>query len=457
MSVGLLSAVRGYIKRIRGRSTEAVLTRRAGSSLIVNGLGTIAAFGLQVFLARRLGALEYGQYIYAQTWLAVLVVLCKFGLDTASLRLLPQYFVKNEWPLLRGYTRRSSQFVLGFSTVVALAMSGIVSVSHLGWTQEFVQVFYLAAIALPLTVYLALQCACLQAFQFITWAQAPQVILRPVLTAGLVFLVITVMNLGSARSAMGCYIASTVIVMALVSLAMRRLLPHDYYEGQRTSELTVWLSIAAPMLIITGFDILLNQVDILIVGALLTAKEAGIYSAVTKITLLVPMAIIFINAVTAPVIAQLYAQHRKVELQRLISRVAWGSFAISVPLCLVIAIYSEWFLRLFGPAFVVGKTAMLLLLGGRLMVALTGSVGYLMSMSGHQNQAAVILGATTVMDIALCSFLVPRFGINGAAIATAAALGFWSIVMVIYAFRMTGINATILPANSGRSAISTPQ
>jgi O-antigen/teichoic acid export membrane protein len=190
---------------------------------------------------------------------------------------------------------------------------------------------------------------------------------------------------------------------------------------------------------------LLNQTDVLIVGSLQNTTEAGVYSAAAKITLLIPMVIIFVNTITAPAIAQLHATGQTVHLQRMLTRVAWGSTVISTPLCMGIVVCSRWLLGLFGPQFESGQVALIILTIGRLVVACTGSVGYLMSMTNHQREAATILGATAVFNIVLCGVLVPMLGIEGAALSTTISMALWSVTMVIAAYRLTGINATVLP------------
>jgi len=48
-------------------------------------------------------------------------------------------------------------------------------------------------------------------------------------------------------------------------------------------------------------------------------------------------------------------------------------------------------------------------------------------MTGQQNLMAVILGATTVINLGLNFWLIPTMGLQGAAIATSVSLGFASL------------------------------
>lgn len=439
------SDILNYLRRLRGNSSEAVLTRKAGGAFFINALGTAIAFGLQVLLARLLGVTDFGKYIYVITWINLLVMVGKLGLDTTSLRLLPGYSSHGQWHLLRGYVRYSTGVAVMSSVGIGMGLAIVVTVSRDLLEAGLVPVFIIGATLLPLTVFLVLRCVQLQAFRYIVLSQVPQVILRPLLL-GLALVVVSVFRDGTvpAGQAMMLNVVTTVLVAVVVMVTARRVLPREFFVGPRERENGIWRGIALPMLLITSFNIVLNQTDMLMVGSLLTAREAGIYGGVSRIAMLIPLAIVLVNLVTAPVIAELYSCGRLSQLQRMTTRVAWGSVVVSMPLFLVVVTVPQNLLRVFGSEFIGGTEALVILACGRLVIALTGSAGYLMSMSDHQKRAAYILGLTAMLDVALCAGLVPRFGIEGAATASTATSVVWCVAMVVDARRMTGISATIV-------------
>ena len=440
-----------YYKKLRGGSMEAILTRKAGSAVTINVIGAMVAVSVQILLARMLGPTAFGEYGYALTWVMLLTVACKLGLDTATLRFLPQYSTTGQLSLLRGYIRWSSAIALGISGAIAAVMVFVTRIENLS-EPELQSVFYLAAFVLPLGVYLTLQGSRLQAFQHIAWSQVPQVIFRPLFVAIILGLTIG-LNAEpiSSRTAMLAQLTSTVACIAILFYGIRKVLPREILSGVNTYDKSMWIGVVIPMVLISGFDTLLNQTDVLAVGMLLNTSEAGVYIAASKVSLMITMPIVFVNSVIAPTIARLYTEGRIVHLQRMLTRVAWGSVAIALPMCFGIILCSGWLLRLFGAQFEAGQNALIILTVGRLLVATTGSVGYLMSMSNHHRQAASILGLTSLANIVLCCLLVPRFGIEGAALSTSLSMVSWSAVMVAVAYKRTGITATIVsPGLLGR-------
>ena len=75
-------------------------------------------------------------------------------------------------------------------------------------------------------------------------------------------------------------------------------------------------------------------------------------------------------------------------------------------------------LWLFGPQFVAGYHLMLILAVGLLARAALGPVERLLSMLGEQRICATIYAIAFVLNIVLCVVLIPRIGIEGAAIST---------------------------------------
>ena len=65
---------------------RAVLIRGAGSAGLVYAAGAGVVFGLHVLLSRLMGVEHYGVYVYVLSWINILVLFGKMGLDTALLR-----------------------------------------------------------------------------------------------------------------------------------------------------------------------------------------------------------------------------------------------------------------------------------------------------------------------------------------------------------------------------------
>jgi O-antigen/teichoic acid export membrane protein len=65
-----------------------------------------------------------------------------------------------------------------------------------------------------------------------------------------------------------------------------------------------------------------------------------------------------------------------------------------------------------------------------------------MTMTAHQSTAAWVMGLSAVANVVLNAALIPIWGTTGAAIATAASIAAWNIILVIQVRRRLGIRTT---------------
>jgi O-antigen/teichoic acid export membrane protein len=101
-------------------------------------------------------------------------------------------------------------------------------------------------------------------------------------------------------------------------------------------------------------------------------------------------------------------------------------------------------LAFFGPDFTAAQTSLQILALGHLVAAATGPVGYLLNLTGFQDFSARILGVSAVANILLNGLLIPIFGMEGAAFATAATVTGSNVALYILSVRKLGVHASIL-------------
>ena len=75
---------------------------------------------------------------------------------------------------------------------------------------------------------------------------------------------------------------------------------------------------------------------------------------------------------------------------------------------------------------------------------LMGQVGQVMALTGHEKITAVAVFFSVIINIILNLILVPDYGMNGAAIATALSIVIWNGILAYWTVRKTGLHCTIL-------------
>ena len=435
-----------YLDKLKYNSGHgAVLARGALGALIVKIAGAGLLFGLHVMFARLLGVDEYGIYVYAITWIDILAILCLLGFPTSLVRFIAEYKAKQQWNLLKGIVHRSNQIVLAFSILVGMIAAAVTLLLKERTTVTAVVTFYIGFGLLPVFALSRLRQASLRALKIVVQSEMLLLVIRPVLL-GLIVLGLSITIGGSLTAAhvMAGNFTAVAGVLFIGTVLLRKALPKSASEAKLAYAQRQWLKVSLPLLLIDGMQILLKRTDIIMIGAILGSDNAGIYSAASRISNFVVFALMAINATLAPMISELYHTGRGLELQRIIMLASRAIFVFTLVVSVILAVSGKFMLSLFGSDFTIAFVPLLILLAGQVVNSLAGSVGLIMTMTNHQNQAGAIIAVSTAANITLNGLLIPLFGMTGAAISTAFTMALWNIAMLTFVQRRIGINSTIL-------------
>ncbi len=404
-----------------------------------------AVLGSQLAVANLLGIEAFGDYAYVLSWVAVLAILSQIGQDSASLRFVASYTAQSQWSLLRGFLRSSTGCVLVAACASAVGMAVVALASRQALRPDL---FMALLVGAGIVVVLAL--AHLKSFQVqglkrVISARGPLDVLRPLLTGVGVAAVWAFYGEGKslAPEAVAVNFSSTVIVLILTEALLRRAIPQGARGATAECERGEWLRVGMALLLLSGLSPILSRSDVVMLGIMVSTEQAGVYAVAALLSQGVFLGLSAVNMFAAPTIAALHAARRDDELRRFVRLAAWGSFVIAVPIVGVLVLAGPWILSLFGEGFADGYIPLVVLCGGQFVSAASGSVGFLLTMTGHQNQAARIMAMTAVANLLLNLALIPLLGMIGAAIATASTTATWNVAMLVYARRRLGINASI--------------
>ena len=135
-------------------------------------------------------------------------------------------------------------------------------------------------------------------------------------------------------------------------------------------------------------------------------------------------------------------------LQRGITKSTRIALALATPILLLLVLFGQWFLLLFGEGFASGYNALVILCIGQFVSVAVGPAGWILLMTGNEQKAVVALAVSTTLNITLNFMLIPRMGINGAAIATASSAFVMNLILVGFVWKSLGLNPTALVLKS---------
>lgn len=438
------SRLRKRLSKIVGKDgEEKSFLKDAGSSFLIKVVGAGLAFALNALLGRLLGVEEYGAYTFVFSLVNISVIIVVMGFDKSLLRFIPEYKKKKEWASLKGVLLFSLKAALLISGIYFLIAVGIILVLDTS-SMEYGKVLLLMGAAIvPLMGLMMITLNALMGFKKVTASLVPQMIVAHLVIAIVVIIYYLAYQEASAEVAMIGKLLGIGIALTIGLFFLKKTLPEEIYGIKEENLKKYWLRTSLPMLLIAGIYIVLRQTDIIMIGSILGKTDVGVYGAVVKVSALVLFGLQAVNVVTAPKISELYHSNEKKQLQRIITLSSRISFGFSLLASIFFVICGRFVLSIFGPSFVDGYSALMILLVAFLLNCISGSVGYIMVMTGHQDTSVKILGGSAIINVVLNLILIPKWGVEGAAIATGISMNLWTIVMIIYIKKKMDINATI--------------
>jgi O-antigen/teichoic acid export membrane protein len=418
-------------------ATHNFLIKGSGQSFLIKILSLGVGFALQVLLARILKVEQFGIYMYVLAWINILTLIGKLGLDQAAKKFLPSF--KNKSLKLSAYIRYSSNIVFLFSLLLgAIVILATYQVKdQIG--QKLFSVFVGGAALLVVNTHLQLIGSFLEALKKIISGQLPRSIIRPLLICvGLGFF--AYFNITTALAAMVLNIISTLVALIIIGYYLFKYVPIQFSNYQKES---LWIKTAFPLLLSSGIHLLLTQTDIILLGYFKNTDLAGIYSSVSRISQLVLFGLTAVNIITAPLISELYNKNKLKKLQEMVSLSAVLTLILTFPVILILAIITPSILNIFGAEFITGTMALRIILIGQFINAFSGSISFLMTMTNYHKESLFILSFATIINLILNIILIPKFGLEGAAITTAITTTFWNLTMYFYIKKKLKIDSTI--------------
>jgi O-antigen/teichoic acid export membrane protein len=409
------------------------------------------SFAAAILLARLLGPEDFGAYNYAFAWILLLAVPAVLGTDQLLIRDVAGYSTKDHWGLLRGLLRRANWAVLLASLGIALLAAAVCWALSPHWSPRVVSTFWVALILLPLITLTQVRRGALQGLHRVVLGSIPERLINPALLLAFLGVAYLLLHRGlfqgrlTAPLAMGLTVLATVLAFVVGTWLLHRMLPQAAKEAAPVYQEIPWVQSALPLIFLASMGVAFSQADTLILGAIKGAGAVGIYSAADKGAELLTIFLTVQNAAFASTAASLHAAGDLKGLQRLVTRLARLTLAASLPLAVVLIAFGHWFLRFFyGPQFAQAQMALTILTLGQIVNVGMGSVGILLTMTGHERDCAVAIGAAAAANIGLNLLLVPEWGWVGAAVGNTISMILWNVWMAISLSRKVGIHSTAL-------------
>ena len=427
-----------------GTDDRSVSQRIALVAFATRVVSAAIAYFSQVIMARWMADFQYGVFVVVWVGSVIMGGLACLGVQIAVLRFVPEYLERRELDLLRGVIFGSR--IQGVVTSTFFAVVGFAGLYAFGdhVSGTYLIPLYLGAVTLPMLALGEIQEGLARSFSWANLALWPTYIVRPLLILVFMGAALWYGAKPDAVTAMAAVVAATYVTAIGQFFRLNSKIGKTVPHGPRQFLPLLWLTVAVPIFIVEGFFNLLTNVDILIVGRLMQPEQVAIYFAAVKTMALVHFVYFSVRAGSAQRFSKYYAAGDNVRLSAFVHDTLHWTFWPSLAMVALLVIVGRWLLAMFGPSFVEGYPVLFILSVGLLLRASIGPAETLLIMAGQQGITSVVYAVTFFLNVSLNFFLIPHFGINGAATATAIALGAETLVLYVLVAGRLSINCSIL-------------
>lgn len=390
---------------------------------------------MNIAIARGLGAAEAGYYLLALAIITFMSSLCRVGLDNTVLRFVGANAAAGNWGAVNAVFRRSFWVVLLVSSAAAVAiwlLSPWIANDVFGKQQlaPVLRAIVPGLIGLSLCFLISFA---LQAIGKVNGAVFSQ-------SLGIAIGIIAISPmLRNAVAASTAYAAISIVIACLAFLWWAK--SHSPEVGHFSHKI-LWGS-ALPLWVVTGASALQQWSGQFVAGAYVASDELAQLAVAQRTAFLISFLLIAVNLVVAPRFATFYQQGRIDELRKLAKTTVKLILLTAGPCILILLLEAERIMSIFGVGFSRGGNLLRILAIGQFFNAVTGSVGYLLMMSGHEKDMrniALIVGPSAIL---LSFLLTPHYGVVGAAIATAVSVAAQNMAATLMVKKRLGFSTIV--------------
>ena len=418
--------------------TVEELATQSSITFFGNFIRTFTGFLLVIAVTRTLGSDVYGVFILALSIISVLLGITNLKVYKAIDYFIPQYLTEGSY----GEAKGTIISVLLLSIVGAIIGAVVVVISS-AYIAEFFDEPRLATLLIVLCLLLPLRSTSSVFFVSFTaikrmdYRVAIEYILIPLSKIGL-FLFLFFLGFEIFSLVFAYILATSLGVFASIVIIYRRV----SWFSQARSRYPVkraLISYSAPLALAGIVATMLGQIDYMLIGYFLEPDSVAVYRVAYELGTGLLIVLTAVTPIFKPMIAEVIGDTQQiVSRYRLATRwIIILTFPVFVTLVLAPGVYLQ---LLFTAEFAAGWPVVIILSIGYLINAVSGPEGMVLEGLGYTRITFVNSVLMLVVNVGLGILLIPKFGIVGAAVATAVSVGLSASAGVVEVWYFEGVH-----------------
>ena len=441
-----MNKIKSYLSKYSRDVHFFELIKGASSTFLLKIVGLLVGYGLAIFITNKFGAFVFGQYVTALLIVEILSIISRLGIDTVLVRFISRYVHKGASSLINQ---------LFFKSIALVTLSAVVFTLLLLFFSDYIANFmnldeeYLLIVSfsfIPLVLFHMNTQAIRGLKQMMSFSFLNNVAIT---LFTFILMVVLVAFSTSEKLPIYAYVMS-VFVMTISSYFLwffHRAKIVDSKQNNSESELSTkaLFKVSIPLLLGQSMMLIMGKVDLFMLANMTSSDKVGIYNIALKLSMLAYMGLMAVNSIAAPKFSEIHSSGDIDALKKIVQQSTKTIFWVTFPVILLFLIFPDTILGVFGDEFKLAVMALIILSISKMFSAISGSVGTFLQMVGKQNVFQNILIFTAIINIVLNYTLIPMYGIDGAAFASAISGVIWNVLMIIYIKKNFGFYSIYFP------------
>lgn len=409
------------------------------SVIAIRVLGAGLGLCAQVLASRLIGPEAFGHYALALVWLLLLGHGATAGTSQLVCRYLSHYLHRQEKQEAAGLVRFALALAGAVAGLLTLAAILLVRSGLLGLDTATITLATLAFAVIPLIALQDFFEAVARGLDKPNLGIAPAFLMRHL---AIITGVGALMAMGVGADAL--FVLAMTVLGLVASVLVQFFLLERHLRGalggaRPVYQVRKWFGTALPVALVDLCEVLFQNADILILGLFVPAEWVAFYFAATRLSQFLGYVPYGISAATAQKYAGLAATGRRGELEGLVAGATLLSTGLTVLAALALWALAGPLLGLFGPDYAVAAPVVPVLCLGVILTCALGPGEDVLTMLGEERACSAVFVLAALVNVGLNFLLIPFWGIMGAALATALALGVRAAVLAVLARRRLGL------------------
>ncbi len=399
-------------------------------------LSKLLTYIYRIVIARHFGPEIYGLYSLALIVLGLFVVFSSIGLTDGLIRFASFYRGKKQIHKIRYLLKILTIILFASSTIFAILLflcSSFISINifHNENLVIFLRVF---SVLIPLTVFSYIFLGILRAFEKIELYSFTWNVLQNLVK---VITLILFIFLGLKTNAVIFSYFLGILSMLLVAYFLCRyklsevFAPHKLKKEKKARITKEVFSYSWPVMFTGLVGTMFYWIDSFLLGYFMGAINVGIYNAATPLIGLMAFIPAMFTQLFFPLITKEFSKKNYGVIRELSKQVGKWILILNLPMFLIMIVFPTTLINLFfGESYLAASSALRILAIGGFISSLVFLSTDLISMIGKSKLILINIIGASIFNVILNFILIPRYGLNGAAIATSVVTTLLSIVLL---------------------------